>query len=705
MAGLKRKATTAKSEAIDNEYEIASDLQLDLSSDGESHGESQADSWDGIESDSDEYTITEDANGNVRYIYPEIDPVYDSDDTDAAEGENTVGNIPLSYYDAYPHIGYDINGKRIARPAKGEALDSLLDSIDLPEGWTGLTDPATGKPLRLSNQELDMLKQLTKNEIVNGEGFDPYPDYVDWFTHKEEIMPLSAAPEPKRRFVPSMHEHKRVMKMVKAIKEGRIKPWREITDEEREKAEEEEDIKRYDVWADEKPVPDHVMNIPAPKLPPPGFAESYRPPREYLPDENEKKAWQTADPEERERDFLPQEFSSVRLVPGYEKFVEERLNRCLDLYLAPRVRRSKLNIDPEDLLPQLPDPESLKPFPSTCTTTCRGHKGRVRSVSFDPSGTYMASGGDDGTVRIWEPLTGRQLWHTEFSEAVNCVAWRPGEACLILAACSGDEVHFIIPTALCTPAMEAAGKEILSTGFNSEKSTNEKAKWILSKQKDRISLSLGRTVKVLNFHRKGDYFTTVSPSSSAPTSSVAIHILSQHTTSWPFKKVKGLPQTATFHPTKPHFVLVTQRIVKIYDLARQELVTTLHPGARWVSSVSMHPAGTNLVLATYDRKLLWHDLQLGNKPYKTLRFHESAIRVARFHDKLPLFADASDDGTCQVFHGGVVRDGLENATIVPLKVLRGHRVMGQLGVLDLNWHPREAWLVSAGSDGTVRVWT
>ena len=99
------------------------------------------------------YRITEDANGNPRYIYNQIHPVYDTDDSDAPATQNTIGNIPLSFYDSYPHIGYDINGKKIARPAKGEALDALLDSIDLPKGWTGLTDPATGKPLELSQQE------------------------------------------------------------------------------------------------------------------------------------------------------------------------------------------------------------------------------------------------------------------------------------------------------------------------------------------------------------------------------------------------------------------------------------------------------------------------------------------------------------------------------------------------------------------------
>lgn len=124
--------------------------------------------------DKPNYTVTTDANGGLRYVYDEIDPVYDSDDSDAPATTNTIGNIPLTFYDSYPHIGYDINGKKIMRPAKGEALDALLDSIDVPKGWTGLTDPATGKPLNLSQEELEILRRIQTNEVPE-DGYDPYP--------------------------------------------------------------------------------------------------------------------------------------------------------------------------------------------------------------------------------------------------------------------------------------------------------------------------------------------------------------------------------------------------------------------------------------------------------------------------------------------------------------------------------------------------
>jgi hypothetical protein len=34
-----------------------------------------------------------------------------------------------------PHIGYDINGKKIMRPAKGDELDKFLAGIEDPTSW------------------------------------------------------------------------------------------------------------------------------------------------------------------------------------------------------------------------------------------------------------------------------------------------------------------------------------------------------------------------------------------------------------------------------------------------------------------------------------------------------------------------------------------------------------------------------------------
>lgn len=726
---LKLRSQDAETAVSDDELSGV-DLEGVLSqSDDEAFGETEAgdegleddeegseESVDGIATPNMNYSVTQDANGNLRYVYRDIEPGYDSDDSDAPPGENTIGNIPLSFYDSYPHIGYDINGKKVMRPAAGEALDSLLDSIEIPKGWTGLTDPATGKPLQLSEEELDVLKKITRND-VHEEGYDPYPEMIEYFSSNTEIMPLTGAPEPKRRFVPSKHEAKRVMKIVRAIREGKLKPYKPPTEED----EGEEEVSRwYDIWADEAPRPDHPMNITAPKLPPPGYEESYHPPPEYLPDADEKKAWEDMDEEDREKEFLPSDHTALRKVPGYDRFVKEKFERCLDLYLAPRIRRNKMNIDPESLLPKLPSPDELRPFPTTCANIFRGHDGRVRSLSVDPSGKYLASGGDDGYARIWDIQTGRQIWNVRLAseEAVNVVRWRPGLDGLILSAAVGESLYFIVPHSLLSPDAEQASRAVLDAGFGyaaqkassapTEPAKEPAAKWArpLPRLESRgvlLQATVRSIVKVISWHRRGEYFATVSPSGQS--TAVAIHTLSKHLTQLPFRRLKGLPQSAVFHPSKPIFFVCSQRWVRVYDLARQELLKILQPGARWISSIDVHSGGDNLIIGAYDRKLLWHDMDLSIRPYKTLRYHKAAIRAVRFHHGgLPLFADASDDGSLQIFHGNVVGDMMENATIVPLKVLRGHQIKQNLGVMDLDWHFREPWCVSAGADGTCRLW-
>ncbi|KAH8599029.1 ribosome biogenesis protein erb1 [Bisporella sp. PMI_857] len=667
-----------------------------------------------LDEDKPNYTIEKDANGGERYVYKDIDPIYDSDDSDFAEKDNTIGNIPLSFYDSYPHIGYDINGKKIMRPAKGEALDALLDSIEVPKGWTGLTDPATGKPLNLSKEELDILRRIQTNELPE-DGYDPYPDMVEYFSGKLEIMPLSAAPEPKRRFLPSKHEQKRIMKIVRAIREGRILPYRPPEDQK----EEEDDEIHYDVWQDEQPRPDHVMNIPAPKAPPPGYDLSYNPPPEYLPTKAEKQAWEATDPEDREKEYLPTQYDSLRKVPGYGKFINERFERSLDLYLAPRVRKNRLNIDPESLLPKLPRPEELRPFPTVCSLLYR-HKERVRSLAIDPSGLFLATGGDDGIVRVWEVATARQLWQAKIGddEAVNVVRWRPGRDAVVLSAAAGEEIFLMVPD-IVDPETEQASLDLLDAGFGyATKQTqaltangarkDPVAKWARpgSRLEDDgvlIKITVRTTVKVITWHRRGDFFSTVAP--TAQKSAVAIHTLSKHLTQIPFRKLPGIAQTVQFHPSRPLFFVATQRTIRSYDLQKQELIKILQPGARYISSFDIHPGGDNLIVGSYDRRLLWHDLDLSTRPYKTMRFHSKAIRAVKFHKGgFPLFADASDDGSLQIFHGKVVSDMMENATIVPVKVLKGHKVKSALGVMDIDWHPREPWCASAGADGTCRLW-
>ncbi len=93
--------------------------------------------------------------------------------------------------------------------------------------------------------------------------------------------------------------------------------------------------------------------------------------------QEERAAYELQDEEDRPA-FLPRAFDSLRRVPMYSAFIKERFERCLDLYLCPRTRRRRLEIkDPESLVPKLPAPRDLQPFPTTCLLRFIGHTGKV----------------------------------------------------------------------------------------------------------------------------------------------------------------------------------------------------------------------------------------------------------------------------------------------------------------------------------------
>lgn len=71
--------------------------------------------------------------------------------------------------------------------------------------------------------------------------------------------------------------------------------------------------------------------------------------------------------------------------------------------------------------------------------------------------------------------------------------------------------------------------------------------------------------------------------------------------------------------------------------------------------MAIHPKGDNLLVSTYDKKMLWFDLDLSTKPYQTIRLHKNAVRSVAYHLRYPLFASSSDDQSVIVSHGMVYK--------------------------------------------------
>ena len=677
--------------------------------------------------------------------------------SDDEEAINTIGDVPLHWYEEHDHIGYTLDGKRLQKASRGDGLDRYLASQDDPNYRRTVYDAYNDREVVLSDRQMLLIRRMMSGTYAHPE-FNDTPDYVRTHSNKVQIHAMGVETEPKRRFIPSKWERQKVMKIVKGIREGRIK-----INEKKEPKQEE-----YLLWGDDNTTGEEQGKgkgpppIQAPKLTLPGHNASYNPPKEYLPTEEEKKEWEEMDPEDRPDNFIPRGYDSMRKVPAYNNFVKERFERCLDLHLAPRAKLHKLNINPDSLLPRLPSVTELKPFPNALAITFEGvHEGRIRALSVSPSAQYLATGGDDGRLALWEITTGRCINQVKFDQTITCVEWNPRPDKSVVAVGCGKNVYLLNTfteneenntSTIQWMNITSDGKNAISTSSN-EEDINDSAT-LLKKQKELISwkswdytvnseekdsnsdsdsddddddnnnnsknnvnnnkysgkhlhhglvlnIHNGESVLGIAWHGKGDYLSTLMHG-GAKTKAVLIHQVSKRSSRAPFTK-DVLVQAIKFHPTKPFFFVASQTTIRIYNLQRQTMIKKLKSGAKWISSIDIHPGGDHLIIGSYDKRLCWFDLDLSDRPYKTLRYHEKGIRSVAFHKQYPLMASASDDGTIHIFHARVYNDLIQNPLIVPVKVLKGHKSKDRLGVMKILFHPTLPWLFSCGSDGGIHL--
>ncbi|KAG5321082.1 BOP1 protein, partial [Pseudoatta argentina] len=646
---------------------------------------------------------------NISTVNDEDEYVYDSSDEE--DIRNTIGNVPLKWYNEYDHVGYDWEGKKIPKPEKGDELDNFLKKMEDPNFWRTIKDPQTGQDVVLSEADVDLIVRIQKQKIPDVQ-FDEYAPWVDWFTSEIMKTPLRKFPEHKRSFLPSKNEARKVSKLVHALKMG----WMKSSAQMQKEREKNKGPQFYMLWQSDDQAEEMRRihkHIPAPKRHLPGHAESYNPPPEYLFDNKELKEWNKlkATPWKRKLHFIPQKFNSLREVPAFPKYVKERFQRCLDLYLCSRSLKMRLTIEPEVLVPQLPSPKDLQPFPTTMFMVFKGHTDMIRSITVDSEGQFIASGGDDMLLKIWEVSTGRCLKTVSCGGVIRSVVWRPNQAMSLIAVAADKKVLLINPGVgdnLITNKTDQLLEIIPQSEIIVSDRVQSAVQWEQVEGDHwnngvRIILNHFKTVKQVTWHGKGDYFATVMP--DGQNRSVLINQLSKRRSQLPFNKSKGLIQCVLFHPIKPYLFVATQRNVRVYDLVQQVMIKKLLSNSQWISSMDIHPGGDNILVGTYDRKMLWFDLDFSKEPYQTLRLHGTGIRAVAFHKRYPLFASGADDRALIVSHGMVYNDLLQNPLIVPLKRLCNHESYNDFGILDVIFHPIEPWVFSAGADFTIRMYT
>lgn len=708
----------------------------------------------------------EEAHPMVLNSVEEEDQKYLSSDDEF--DANRIGNVPLEWYEDYDHIGYDVSGKPIEKGTGKQgmdAIDRLIASHDDPMFRRSIFDERNNETIVLTNRELNLVRRMVDCKFVNETStFEAEPDYNPYFSSKIMKTPLRYDQiEPKRRFIPSKGEKMKVIKIIRGIREGRIKLDRD------HKLEDQESL--YLMWDDSGYVKGYhfdrlLMNrkkrhIAAPKVEKPGHELSYHPPPEYLFNEEEEKTYEELYEEDKDKIVKPVDFAKMRYIPAYQNIIREQFERCLDLYRCTRVKKDRLKIDPESLVPKLPQPKQLRPFPNVLALSFFGHSARVISISVSPNGELLASCDVTGAVRIWEVETARCLEQIDmlktfqkhvnaatvevkvtklrFNPVFNLLSVSCGTLVLIfdvggllrakddLSAEKTTSQFFSKSQVAETSAEKQVDEEKVSdekkNGSAKGKSASKRivhSKWRIATREGGSSSSIRKfiVVELLDphaqsmtdfcWHPKGFYLVTaVNSASKKRYGQVLIHhIAKQETkrlfgTSHPVTKLDV--QKVCFHPAKPMLYVATKQAVFCQDLVKKNLVKRLKSGTTWISSLAVHSSGDHVLVGGFDHAVNWFDIDLKDSPFRSMKFHHQSVRSVAYHRRYPLMASGADDGSVHVFHARVFSDLIRDPLIVPVKSLKAHYGSREVGVSEIMFHPTQPWLFSCGGDKNIHL--
>jgi ribosome biogenesis protein ERB1 len=433
-----------------------------------------------------------------------------------------------------------------------------------------------------------------------------------------------------------------------------------------------------------------------------------------------------------------------------DKIIRDQFDRLLHLYLAPRAQRRKVDMDAEALLNRVLNIDDMRPFPSKVAMQVRTI-GPINGIDISSDDGTIAVASNDDRVGLIDPKTGRVFSEVrikmdqksdEFILSVEYVR----KSLLIVATNRRlvflmyrqdansfkealDLVDFIRTNSenfkeeeQMLVADEDEDIEYQSTLKKNPKDAEKKEKFEKSYDKaDFIFKTFSRKRKGVQvvleiqfrefirhcFIHKTRLFVSVVLQNKDGNRRLSILNLKQSTQTSLRVRTRNKIERSLFHPTKPLLFLITRTHIFLFDLKAQAVKKKLLSGCKVMTSAALHPNGDHLIVGSADRKLVWFDLDGGDKPFKKMRVHDQTMSAVAFHPNykhFPLMVSTGHDCKAVLQFAKVDPQNLDDPMIAPLKNLRSHQRTDALGITAAAFFGLKHWLVTGGQDRFLKIW-